>query len=113
MREINNNINGNVNFNKGGIQPKPHTDDGNSRNQQTPNGTNGTNDLSKMPAASLGKVQVNASDGIERDMNYFVKNPELTATLNRVIDDYAKTHTPEETLKFMDKAVEEFSTKNN
>ncbi len=112
MREINNNINGNVNFKA--IQPKPHTDDGNGKNpQSSKNETNGTNDLSKMPAASLGKSQVNASDGIERDMNILAKKPELVHALNNVIDEYSKTHTAEQTLKFMDAAVEEFYSKNN
>ena len=64
-----------------------------------------------MPAASLGKSQVAASDSIENDMKVFAKNPELAEKLNVLIDEYAKNHTEEETIKFMDSAIHEFYSK--
>ena len=68
-------------------------------------------DLKHMPAASLGKSQVAASDSIENDMKTFTKHPELAQKINEVIEEYAKTHTEEETLKFMDTAIQEFFAK--
>ena len=109
MREIENNLN-NVNF-KGIQKPTPEetvvpapTAPAQEQKQ--------IDDLKNMPAATLGKSQVAASDSIENDMKVFVKHPDLTQKLNEVIDEYAKTHTEEETLKFMDTAIQEFFNKD-
>lgn len=111
MREINNNLN-NINF-KSGIQPKSQADENVVLQQQVlpAKEEKEINDLSNMPAATLGKSQVEASDSIKTDMAVFTKHPELVQKLNEVIDEYSKNHTQEETLKFMDTAIQEFFAK--
>lgn len=112
MREIDNNISTNVNF-KGGIQPIPQKGDESDSQQQSfsqPEENKEINDLSQMPAASLGKSQV-APDNIDSDMAVYAKKPELTQELVKIIDEYSKTHTQEETLKFMDATIQEFYSK--
>ncbi len=110
MREIDNNITTNVNF-KGGIQPKSQPNDEQSTQQQAAqNEGKEIKDLSNMPAASLGKSQVSV-DNINSDIAEFEKNPELTQKLNDIIDEYSKTHTQEQTLKFMDATIQEFYSK--
>ena len=44
-------------------------------------------------------------------MKNFAKHPELAQKLNEVIDEYAENHTEEETLKYMDTAIQEFFAK--
>ncbi len=68
-------------------------------------------DLANMPAATLGKSQVTASDSIENDLKFMEKNPELTIELNAAIDRYAQTHGEEETLKMIEKMHQEFVSK--
>lgn len=112
MREIDNNMPTGVNF-KGGIQPVPQKDENQNSQQQTfsqPEEGKEINDLSNMPAASLGKSQVSV-DNINSDIAEFEKNPELTQKLNDIIDEYSKTHTQEQTLKFMDATIQEFYSK--
>lgn len=109
MREIENSLNS-INFK--GVQ-KPAIE------ETTPNPTQAApvqeqkqiEDLKNMPAASLGKSQVAASDSIENDMKTFTKHPELAQKLNEIIDKYSEDHTEEETLKFMDTAIHEFFAK--
>jgi hypothetical protein len=109
MREIENNLN-NVNFK--GI-PKPVNEEA----VQAPapvapaQEKKQIDDLKNMPAESLGKSQVAVSDSIENDMKNFAKHPELAQKLNEVIDEYAENHTEEETLKYMDTAIQEFFAK--
>ena len=67
-------------------------------------------DLSNMPAASLGKSQV-ASDSLESDMKFLEKNPGLVEGLNKAIDNYAQTHSEEETLQMIEKMHQEFVKK--
>ena len=111
MREIDNNMS-NLNFK--GIQK---ADEVQSANISTPAETvsevqtKEINDLSKLPSASIGKSQVNASDSIENDMKILAKKPELVQELNRIVDEYSKNHTEEETLKFMDSAIHELVKK--
>ena len=63
-----------------------------------------------MPAATLGKSQV-SSDSLESDMKFLAKNPKLVEELNNAIDNYAQTHTEEETLQLMEKVHQEFVAK--
>ncbi len=67
-------------------------------------------DLSKMPAASIGKSQV-ASDSVENDLKFLEKNPQLVVQLNKAIDDYASTHSEEDTIKMLEKIHQEFVAK--
>ena len=109
MREIENNLN-KVNFK--GVQKPAAEEAAQLQEQKVPmQEQKQIEDLKDMPAASLGKSQVAASDSLENDMKAFVKHPELAQKLNDVIDEYAKTHTEEETLKFMDTAIQEFFSK--
>ena len=111
MREIENNLN-NVNF-KGIPMPAPEE----AQPASTPapavpaQETKQIDDLKNMPAESLGKSQVAVSDTIENDMKNFTKHPEVAQKVNEVIEEYAKTHSEEETLKFMDSAIHEFFSK--
>jgi hypothetical protein len=110
MREIDNNLT-NVNFKN--IQPiAPAEDSTNSPKNETaaPAEKKEIKDLKNMPAAELGKSQV-ASDSIETDMKFLEKHPELVKELNQAIDNYAKDHTEEETLKLIEKTHQEFVTK--
>ena len=63
-----------------------------------------------MPAAELGKSQV-ASDSIDTDLKFMEKHPQLVAQLNEVLDNYAKTHTEEETMQMFEKMHQEFAAK--
>ena len=109
MREIDNNLN-NVNFK--GIQ-RPVQEDKiqdeviSSVLPQT--APKEVTDLKNMP--ELGRSQVAGADTIEKDMKFLSKHPEVAEKLNEIIDKYAQTHTEEETLKFMDAAMQEFTTK--
>lgn len=67
-------------------------------------------DLSNMPAALLGKSQID-SDSIENDMKFLEKNPKLAQELNDAIDKYAQTHSEEDTLKMLEKMHQEFVAK--
>ena len=109
MREIENKLN-NVNFK--GIQKTAAEETAQVQPQVAPvPEQRQIDDLKNMPAASLGKSQVAASDSIENDMKTFTKHPELAGKLNEVIEEYSKTHSEEETLKFMDAAIQEFFAK--
>lgn len=107
MREIDNNINS-VNFK--GIQ-KPVTEEVTTvETATTASDSKEVKDLSAMPAATLGKSQV-SSDSLESDMKFLAKNPKLVEELNNAIDNYAQTHTEEETLQLMEKVHQEFVAK--
>ena len=111
MREIDNNLT-NVNFKN--VQPLPAVEDStnSAKNETTaaPTEQKEIKDLKNMPAAELGKSQV-ASDSIETDMKFLEKHPELVKELNNSIDNYAKNHTEEETLKLLEKTHQEFVAK--
>lgn len=109
MREIDNNV-ANVNFKS--IQQVPAVDDNSSKNEPTavPTEQKEIKDLKNMPAAELGKSQV-ASDSLETDLKFMEKHPELVKELNQAIDNYAKSHTEEETLKLLEKTHQEFVVK--
>lgn len=109
MREIENNLN-NVNFK--GIPAKPIADETISKPEVTiaPVEQKEIKDLKNMPAAELGKSQI-ASDSIETDLKFMEKHPELVAQLNDALDNYAKTHTEEETLQMLEKMHQEFALK--
>ena len=110
MREIDNNVN--LNFKgvqKPSIPEEPVSEHASS--QVSPAQGKQINDLKNMPSEMLGKSQVAQSSFIERDVKQFQENPQLTAALNQAIEQYAKNHSEEETLKFMDSAVQEFFTK--
>ena len=66
--------------------------------------------MANVPEASLGKSQI-SSDSIENDLKFLEKNPKLAQELNRAIDNYAKTHTEDETLKMIEKVHQEFVAK--
>ena len=107
MREIDNNINS-VNFKS--IQ-KPVTEEVTTvETATTASDSKEVKDLSAMPAATLGKSQV-SSDSLESDMKFLAKNPKLVEELNNAIDNYAQTHTEEETLQLMEKVHQEFVAK--
>ena len=107
MREIDNNINS-VNFK--GIQ-KPVTEEvTTAETAAASTDSKEVRDLSAMPAATLGKSQV-SSDSLESDMKFLAKNPKLVEELNNAIDNYAQTHTEEETLQMMEKVHQEFVAK--
>ena len=107
MREIDNNSMNNVNFK--GIQ-KPSNEEVNIDAQVQNSQSIEINDLSKMPAASLGKSQI-SSDSIENDMKFFEKNPLLARVLNDAVENYSKTHTGEETIQMIEKMHQEFVSK--
>ena len=67
-------------------------------------------DLSNLPAASLGKSQVNP-DSLEADMKFLEKNPQLVQTINKAIDNYSENHSEEETLQMIEKTHQEFVSK--
>lgn len=107
MREIDNNINS-VNFK--GIQ-KPVTEEvTTAETSAAASESKEVKDLSAMPAATLGKSQV-SSDSLESDMKFLAKNPKLVEELNKAIDNYAQSHTEEETLQLMEKVHQEFVAK--
>lgn len=107
MREIDNNKMG-INFQ--GI-PKPVQEDVVvETTPQQPKETKEINDLSAMPAASLGKSQV-SSDSIEGDLKFLEKNPAIAEAILKAVDKYAETHTEEETLQMIEKAHQEFVAK--
>ncbi len=109
MREIENNVN-NVNFK--GIPAKPIAEDAAPKVDATvaPTEQKEIKDLKNMPAAELGKSQV-ASDSVETDLKFMQKHPELVAQLNKVVDEYAKTHSEEETMQMFEKMHQEFAAK--
>ena len=106
MREIENNKpNSTVNFQ--GI-PKPAQEE--SVEDKTPKAAQETkelNDLSAMPAASLGQSQV-VSDTVASDMKFLEKNPAVAKAVIAAVDKYAETHTEAETLEMLEKAHHEF-----
>ncbi len=109
MREIENNKpNSTINFQ--GI-PKPAQEE--PVEETTPKAAQETkelNDLSAMPAASLGQSQV-VSDTVASDMKFLEKNPAVASAIMQAVDKYAQTHTEEETLEMLEKAHQEFITK--
>lgn len=107
MREIDNNKPSSVNFTS--IQ-KPAQDEQVAEVTSPVQETKELNDLSAMPAASLGKSQV-TSDSIEGDMKFLEKNPAIAKAIMQVVDKYAQTHTEEETLQMLEKAHQEFVSK--
>lgn len=110
MREIDNNKLNSVNFT--GIQKA--SNDGNEipETPVVPTETKELNDLSAIPAASLGKSQVSAvEDSTARDMKFLEENPALAKALIESIDKYAETHTADETLQLIEKAHQEFVSK--
>ena len=107
MREIDNNLN----FK--GVQKPLQVEKAEETVQESvapsqPVETKEISDLKNMP--ELGRSQV-ATDSIENDMKVLDKKPELVEQLNHVIDEYSKTHSQEETIKFMDTALQEFFAK--
>lgn len=108
MREIDNNIN-NVNFK--GIQ-KPAIEETVVEEASAPLSSESKeiNDLSSMPAATLGKSQI-SSDSLESDIKFLERKPKLAEELNRAIDNYAANHSEEETLKMIEKIHQEFVAK--
>ena len=108
MREIDNSSINSLNFK--GVQ-KPAQEDSAAEIIQTPaKEQKEINDLSAMPAATLGKSQVQ-TDSIEADIKFMEKNPALAAAITQAIDDYAKTHTEDETLQMIEKMHQEFVKK--
>lgn len=109
MREIENNLN-NVNFK--GIPAKPVAEETAPKAEVpiAPTEQKEIKDLKNMPAAELGKSQI-ASDSVETDLKFMEKHPQLVAQLNAALDNYAKTHTEEETLQMFEKMHQEFATK--
>ena len=100
MREIENNVN-NVNFK--GIPAKPIAEDAAPKVDATvaPTEQKEIKDLKNMPAAEL----------VETDLKFMQKHPELVAQLNKVVDEYAKTHSEEETMQMFEKMHQEFAAK--
>lgn len=109
MREIENNLN-NVNFK--GIPAKPVAEETTPKTEAPVVNTEQKEitDLKNMPAAELGRSQI-ASDSVETDLKFMEKHPQLVAQLNDALDNYAKTHTEEETLQMFEKMHQEFVTK--
>lgn len=109
MREIENNLN-NVNFK--GIPQKPVVEETPVKAEASvaPSEQKEIKDLKNMPAAELGRSQV-ASDSVESDMKFLQKHPQLVAELNEAMDNYAKTHSEEETLQMFEKMHQEFAAK--
>ncbi len=108
MREIDNKNINSVNFK--GIQKASNDGSVTPEAQPAPVENAEVQDLSKMPAASIGKSQV-ASDSIENDMKFLEKNPKLAQAINEAIDNYAATHGEEDTLKMIEKMHQEFVVK--
>jgi excinuclease UvrABC helicase subunit UvrB len=99
MREIDNNLKG-VNFQ--GITHKAVTEE--SSQPQTPAPTQEAkqiDDLSKMPAAFLGKSQV-ANNSTEADMQFLMKNYEKVEKLNEQFDAYAQKFGYEKAAQMLD-----------
>ncbi len=107
MREIDNNIN-NVNFK--GIQKPAQPEAISEAAPVNPTESKEIKDLANVPEASLGKSQI-STDSIENDMKFLEKNPELAKALNQAIDNYAKTHSEDDTLKMIEKVHQEFVAK--
>ena len=108
MREIDNNLN-NVNFK--GVQKPVSGEKIQDESFVAPNTDTQreVKDLKNMP--ELGRTQVAEADSIEKDMKFFAKHPNFAGKLNDIIDQYSQTHTQEETLRFMDTAMNEFTSK--
>lgn len=107
MREIDNNNINSLNFK--GIQ-KPAADGATTEETLAPSENKEIKDLASMPAATLGKSQI-STDSIENDMKFLEKNPKLAEELNKAIDNYAKNHSEEDTLKMIEKMHQEFVAK--
>lgn len=108
MREIDNNIN-NLNF-KGiqkPVQAEIVPDETAAPAQKE---SKEIKDLANVPEATLGKSQI-SSDSIESDMKFLEKNPKLAMAINQAIDNYAETHTEDETMKMLEKCHQEFVAK--
>ena len=97
MREIDNNINS-VNFK--GIQKPVQPETVQEETPVSPTESKEIKDLANVP-----------EDSIENDLKFLEKNPKLAQELNRAIDNYAKTHTEDETLKMNEKVHQEFVAK--
>ena len=109
MREIDNNKLNSLNFK--GIQKASNDGQPTPETPAVPAEDKEIKDLANMPAATLGKSQVTASDSIENDLKFLEKNPKLAAELNAAIDKYAQTHSEEDTLKMIEKMHQEFVAK--
>ena len=108
MREIDNNSINSLNFK--GIQ-KPATDANIApETAAVPVESKEIKDLANVPEATLGKSQI-SSDSIESDMKFLEKNPKLAMAINQAIDNYAETHTEDETMKMLEKCHQEFVAK--
>lgn len=111
MREIDKNLT-NVNFK--GIPQVSTSGDNSSKNDSQPSVAvpeqREISDLKNVPAAFLGKSQV-APDSLEQDMKFLQKHPNLVQELNRSVDNYTQTHTPQETLKLLENMHQEFVVK--
>lgn len=112
MREVNNDKpNSALNFTGIPRSAQPQEEPNPAPAQVSPQGTQELKSLSAMPTAFLGQSQVTSADSIGRDMKFLEKNPAVAAAIMQAVDDYAKTHTAEETLLFMEKAHQEFANK--
>ena len=109
MREIDNNVNLNFKGVQKPIPEEPVSEQTSSQASQAPEKQ--IYDLKNMPSEMLGKSQVVQSSFTGRDVKQFQENPKLAAMINQAIDDYAKNHTEEETMAFMDSAIQEFFAK--
>lgn len=103
MREIDNNRNS-VNFK--GIPQKPVPEE--TVQIPTPAETSQEkkeiNDLSKMPAAFLGKSQV-ACDSTEADMQFLMKNIDKVEKMNNYFDAYADKYGYEKAAQMLDEFI--------
>ena len=109
MREIDNNKpNSTINFQ--GIQKPAQEEAVTEITSPAAKETKELNDLSAMPAASLGQSQV-TSDSVGSDMKFLEKNPAVASAIMQAVDKYAETHTEEETLQMLEKAHQEFVAK--
>ncbi len=113
MREIDNNINNgsnNVNNIKGIQKPAPDETVANETPAAAPVESKEITDLTG-PAATIGKSQV-TSDSVEKDMQFFAKNPEAVRKLNAVFEGkFSKEHSYEEATRLMDAYKNEFINK--
>lgn len=110
MREIDNNLN-NIKF-RGVQKPEEKIQEETSVPTTAPvSEFKEITDLKNMPSAELGKSQVASADTTENDIKFLTKHPEVVANLNKIIDNYASSHTEEETLKFIDTTLQEFAKK--
>ncbi len=108
MREIDNKNINSLNFK--GIQKAAETPVPPETPTAAPAEQKEIKDLANVPEATLGKSQI-SSDSIENDLKFMEKNPQLVKQLNDAIDNYASTHSEEDTLKMIEKVHQEFVAK--